>query len=219
MAFTFEKYGAPSSMAGIGTTLAVTTREMRVMSDVWDYVTFVEYLALNGEVATYSLGCQGMDQGARERVQAVVIDATDAVKAAVEAFAAPAAALLAAREAVHAANVAVERDARKGETVIVTARRAKVPHGTTGVLFWTGAGQYGVRVGFRTAPDAEPTWTALANVARVVPASEHAALEAARAEFARCEAAMLAAHAAAALVAADAALAVAADAMLVGFVE
>jgi hypothetical protein len=50
----------------------------------------------------------------------------------------------------------------RGATVTVV-RGKKVPVGTSGVVFWTGDGPWGPRVGFKTA-DGVTHWTAAANV-------------------------------------------------------
>ena len=55
--------------------------------------------------------------------------------------------------------------ALKGQTVTVVKGR-KVPLGTTGVCFYSGEGQWGWRVGFKTE-DGETVWTAVTNVEAV----------------------------------------------------
>ncbi len=54
----------------------------------------------------------------------------------------------------------------KGYRVRVTAKRAKVKHGTEGLCFWIGDSQYGTRIGIKTDAG-ETIWTALDNVSPV----------------------------------------------------
>lgn len=58
--------------------------------------------------------------------------------------------------------------ALKGQTLVVVKGR-KVPHGSTGVCFYSGEGRYGWRVGFETAAG-ETVWTDVRNVEAVVAA-------------------------------------------------
>lgn len=55
--------------------------------------------------------------------------------------------------------------ALKGQTLVVVKGR-KVPHGTTGVCFYSGEGKFGWRVGFETAAG-ETVWTDVRNVKAV----------------------------------------------------
>lgn len=58
--------------------------------------------------------------------------------------------------------------ALKGQTLTVVKGK-KVPHGTTGVCFYSGEGKWGWRVGFTTA-DGDTVWTDVNNVTAAEPA-------------------------------------------------
>lgn len=90
------------------------------------------------------------------------VDATPEVKAEYEA-------MKAEREyqALVAEQERRERIPGRGKTLKVVRGR-KVPKGTVGTCIWTGNGQWGERVGLKTA-SGEVHWTAMSNVEVVLP--------------------------------------------------
>lgn len=143
-----------------GAVLGTTGRSVQVMSDVWSWMTFAQVwdgtavkdvvVASSDPYAVYA--------------DAVTVDATPAVLAAVDAFKAAQAAAAAKAAAVAAvdAKVYAARTVAKGKDVTVVRGR-KVPIGTTGRVFWLGATKYGTRVGLGLA-DGTSVFTAVGNV-------------------------------------------------------
>ena len=54
---------------------------------------------------------------------------------------------------------------------VVVERGRNVAHGTAGVCFWEGYGQYGKRIGFKCEVTGETCWTAASNVSFNAPAT------------------------------------------------
>jgi hypothetical protein len=147
-----------------GAVLAVTGRDVRVMSDVWDWVTYAR--VWDGEtVREVPIGYADMGGAFGE----ATVDATPEVLAAVAAAAEVAAA--AAEKAARARTVA--RMVDEAETVkvgrevtVVKGRKLKV--GTAGRVFWLGDGRFGMRAGLELATG-ERVFTALTNLAVTNP--------------------------------------------------
>ena len=143
-----------------GAVLGTTGRDVRVMSDVWSWMTYAQVwdgtkvkdvaVASSDPYAVYA---------------DVTVDATPAVLAAVTAFKAAEAAAAAKAAAVAAVDKRVAEATRvaKGKDVTVVKGR-KVPLGTTGRVFWLGETKYGTRVGLALA-DGTSVFTAVGNVA------------------------------------------------------
>lgn len=148
-----------------GAVLSIDTNCERVMSDVWEYMTYaLVWDAAEGRPTRVFLRGEGSEVSATAEV-----DATPEVVAAHEAW-------LAAREAEKAAaeearrEEAAEarlREVRRGCRAVV-ARGRKVAKGTEGRVFWLGNGTYGWRAGLETDAG-ETVWTALNNLDRVLP--------------------------------------------------
>jgi hypothetical protein len=160
-------YGGGDRPTYSGTVLKVgDTRSVRVMSDVWGTETFAT--VWDGEKITTEPYALSDDMGYRIYADADV-DATFEARAAARAF-------TVAREAERAKNdwiAATDRMAAeaarpsRGKFVIV-ARGRKVPKGTTGELFWTGYGKFGIRAGLKDAAGTT-YWTALSNLDVINP--------------------------------------------------
>lgn len=155
----------PGEVTYVGAVLRIETNCERVMSDVWEYLTYaIVWDAAEGRPSRVFLRGEGGEVSATAEV-----DATAEVIAAHEAW-------IAAREAEKAAaeearrEEAAEarlREVRRGCRAVV-ARGRKVAKGTEGRVFWIGNGTYGWRVGLET-DTGEPVWTALSNLDRVLP--------------------------------------------------
>jgi hypothetical protein len=153
-----------------GAVLAVTGREVRIMSDVWDWVTYARVWD-GTTVREVPIGYA--DHGARAEA---TVDATPEVLAAVAAAAKVAEA--AAEKAARARTV--DRMVTEAETVkvgreVTVVRGRKVKVGTAGRVFWLGNGRFGWRVGLELA-DGERVFTALSNV-EVAHPEEHMDVE------------------------------------------
>jgi hypothetical protein len=147
-----------------GEVVGITGDTERIMSDVWEYVRYA-MVVHDGKLERVHLSTSGFSADAGD----VTIDADDATVAVAHAA-------LMAKETdrlMAAHNRDVDRAAYeatrplRGKTVVV-ARGRKVPKGTTGELFWTGAGRFGTRAGVRKA-DGSVVWTALNNLDVVNP--------------------------------------------------
>ena len=148
-----------------GLVLSTVTRTERVMSDVWDDVTYaVVWNPATGSPTQVYLGCC---EFGREKVAEV--DATPEVVAAHAAWtAAREAERLAAEEARREeAAEARLREVQRGCRAVV-ARGRKVAKGTEGRVFWLGQGTYGWRAGLETDAG-ETVWIDLRNLDRVLP--------------------------------------------------
>ena len=148
-----------------GAVLRVETNCERVMSDVWEDMTYaIVWDAGAGRPSRVFLRGGGCETSATAEV-----DVTPEVVAAHEAWLAAreaevAAALEARREDEAAARV---REVRRGCRAVV-ARGRKVAKGTEGRVFWLGNGNYGWRAGLETDAG-ETVWIALNNLDRVLP--------------------------------------------------
>jgi hypothetical protein len=156
----------------VGKVVDIDSREERIMSDVWDYVTYATVLTDDGEFFT-----RGVGHGNK-----ATVDASPALLAKYKehvALAAEWAKRTAARAAAKAEKLEAARLAATpfaGKTVVFTKGR-KIPKGTKGTVIWFGTGKkYGY--GYGPAPmrvgvkDASGTvhWTAATNVTVVAEA-------------------------------------------------
>jgi hypothetical protein len=144
-----------------GAVLRIKSKNERIMSDVWDTVSYAE--VWNGKgVTDISLGCSEFGWA-----YAVDIDATPDVVAQANDW------LLALKvaefeadrlTAISRARSAAEKVAPGKEIVIVKGR--KVPIGAEGRVFWVGPDKFsrygGLRIGFKNA-DGATFWTAASN--------------------------------------------------------
>lgn len=162
-----------------GRVLSFRTTCERVMSDVWDDVTYAQVLGTD-DIGARQLEevCVGAASFDRELTSLGLIDAVDAtpeVQAAAEEERQLLATYGAIRERLRAARAAAEKAVyearlpRRGRQVVV-ARGRKVAKGTEGEVIWYGEGKaygYGqrgeMRVGIKLA-SGEVVWTAAANV-------------------------------------------------------
>lgn len=141
-----------------GATLGTTGRDVRIMSDVWAWMTFARVWD-GAKVIEVPVGDSEFGADAK-----VVVDATPEVLAAVAAWEAAKAA--AAAKAATIAHVDRLVDYAKKVTVgkdVTVVKGRKVAKGTTGRVFWLGSGRFGYRVGLTDAAGATH-WTALSNV-------------------------------------------------------
>lgn len=146
-----------------GVTLGTTGRDERIMSDVWAWVTYA--LVWDGSrVKEVSVACSEFGSYAD-----VVVDATDAVKAAAAAYTAKLAADVEKRAADNSIGKAIDyaKSLSRGKHVTVVKGR-KVKIGTTGVIFWYGESKFGYRVGLELA-DGSRVFTAASNVSVTNP--------------------------------------------------
>jgi len=151
----------------VGKTVATFSKEERIMSDVWDMVSYVTVMTDDGEFET-SAGSGTVDASPEDMAAFKRDTEFKAVKAKVKA----------ARDAAKrdAADAAAEAATPyKGKTVTFVKGR-KVPKGTTGEVIWYGAGKkygyYGatpMRVGVKDAAGTVH-WSAASNV-KVVDAT------------------------------------------------
>lgn len=157
-----DGYGKPSVKVPRptydGAVLGTTGRDERIMSDVWAWITYARVWD-GTKVREVAIGNSefGSDGTA-------TVDATPEVLAATAAW-----------EAVKAAEKAAADKARRLEEVLLEAARVtrgkevtvvrgrKVPKGSTGRVFWIGAGKWGTRVGIEPATG-ERFFTAIGNV-------------------------------------------------------
>lgn len=147
----------------VGATIETFSRDERIMSDVWAYVTYARvWDAETGSPKTIRLQTEGWEASAT-----AVVDATPEVLAAYEAWKVEQEAKRAAEEAARQAALAAweAKQPRRGRIIKVVKGR-KVPKGTVGVCIWIGDGYYGQRVGLKT-DDGEVYWTAASNVEAV----------------------------------------------------
>ncbi len=154
------------SCQGVGTTLEHYARCERIMSDVWDDVSYA--LVWDAEAGCPKAICLGVSYDRREGESTIVtIDATPEVLAAYEAWKVAEKARKDAEEAARweAIRMAEAKQPRKGRIIKVVKGR-KVPKGTTGVCIWIGQGDWGTRVGLKTE-DGTVYWTAASNVEAV----------------------------------------------------
>jgi hypothetical protein len=148
-----------------GRVLHIETNVERIMSDVWEDMTYAHvWDAAAGRPSRVFLRGGGCETSATAEV-----DATPEVVAAHEAW-------IAAREAEKAAALEAKREdeaearvreVRRGGRAVV-ARGRKVARGTEGRVFWLGNGTYGWRAGLETDAG-ETVWIALNNLDRVLP--------------------------------------------------
>lgn len=166
MAITTKKEDGSVEVEFAGCVVKTFVQEERVMSDVYaDVGRAVVYNVEKDAFETvYVRAYFELDRGGRE----ALVDATPEVKALYEAH-------LAVQEAEAKLNEAKRYRARsleamktpmKGRTIKVVKGR-KVPVGTVGTCFYVGQGDYGMRVGLKTAAG-ETLWTAASNVEAVV---------------------------------------------------
>ena len=141
-----------------GAVLGTTGRDVRIMSDVWAWVTFAR--VWDGS-AVRELAVANSEFGTDA---AVTVDATDDVKAAVAVFEAAqaAAAAKAARDAAVDRQIAWARTLAVGKDATVVRGR-KIAKGTTGRVFWLGDTKFGRRAGLELA-DGSRVFTAASNV-------------------------------------------------------
>ena len=148
-----------------GVVLAIETRCERVMSDVWENMTY----AIVWDAAEGRPNQVFLDGGGCERAAEAVVDATPDVVAAHDAW-------IAARAAEKAAAAEAKREQEAENRIrrvergcwAVVARGRKVPKGTQGRVFWIGHSTYGWRAGLETEAG-DTVWTALDNLDRIVP--------------------------------------------------
>lgn len=162
------KVGEPTY---VGRVLNISSKEERIMSDVWDIVSYATVLEDDGSTKVICLG--GREFGWHFDAK---VDADPAVLAAwqAEQEAKRLAAEAAYREQKRIENAArLERDAEtslkaplKGRHVRVVKGR-KVPVGTEGTVVWAGFGDYGSRVGIKDAAGTVH-YTAASNAEAVV---------------------------------------------------
>jgi len=148
-----------------GRVLHIDTTLDRVMSDVWEYMTYATvWDDAEGRPTKVFLRGEGCETSAEAEV-----DATTETVAAYDAWkAARAAEKAAADEArLEAQAEARVREVRRGCRAVV-ARGRKVAKGTEGRVFWLGQGDYGWRAGLET-DDGQTVWVALSNLDRVLP--------------------------------------------------
>lgn len=151
--------------AYVGRVVGMTTRVERVMSDVYDYVTYAVCAEADGSFREHQVSDP---DGFRSAVDADadLIARWHAWEKAEEDRKAR------ERDAAYARQIkereeAEARTPRKGRTVRVVKGR-KVPIGTVGRCIWRGESAYGPRVGIKVEGVAEPYWTAASNVEVVV---------------------------------------------------
>lgn len=155
-----------------GCVVKVYGRDERIMSDVWAWVTYATIYAPDykgGEhdwrkpdqdgFIEWAVNCSEFSDGKSAEVDATpeVLTIYQAVQARKE------------QERLEAERKAAEERARrirltpeKGKRVRVTKGR-KVPIGAEGVVFWTGHGDYGPKLGFNT-DSGGTVWVAAGNV-------------------------------------------------------
>ncbi len=155
-----------------GMTVSVFSRCERVMSDVYEYLTYaVSYVPSED---TFKEGYVHGEYGSKAFA---FVDATPEVVARYATWLVEQAAKreAAAREASKERALRELSEISRGREVKVVKGR-KVPVGTAGQVFWYGQTQYGWRVGFTTAAG-EKHFTAASNVEVVVPGAEVARVE------------------------------------------
>jgi hypothetical protein len=141
-----------------GAVLGTTGRDVRIMSDVWAWITYARVWD-GTNILEVAVGNSEFGDDAT-----AVVDATPEVLAAVAVYEAAAgkahAKLMVAasidRVVAEASRVAVGKD-------VTVVKGRKVAKGTTGRVFWMGASTYGYRVGLALA-DGSRVFTALSNV-------------------------------------------------------
>jgi hypothetical protein len=172
-------YAFTQEVVGQGATLQVTGRDERIMSDVWEWATYVQYIDAAGRTKEVWLAYSGYGKVADGAhftdTHHVVfdIDATEEAKARKAAFDAKV-----ARLAEVERKIKWMSKVEPGKEVKVVRGR-KVPQGTEGKLFWIGADKFnrhGTRVGIKDAAGTVH-WTAGSNVEVKQPA-EYADYEA-----------------------------------------
>lgn len=155
-----------------GCVLSTSSREERVMSDVWAICHYATVI-VNGEIQTVGTGCS--EFSGHYDATVVTVDATEDAKADFAAYTAGCVrgARFAAAEREQAdrevREVAAKRRIEKGKLVRVTRGR-KVPKGTQGRVFWMKDDQWGMRLGIATTDrkdaqgrNADVAWVAASN--------------------------------------------------------
>lgn len=152
----------------VGRVVDVHAREQRVMSDVWDLVT---YAVVAEDDGTYNTVCCGSGLDHRFGEDATVDAPAEVIllwKAHVELERVEAAERQANADAAaeQARSAAEAKQPAKGKRVRVVRGR-KVAKGTEGVCFWLGQSQWGWRVGLKTDAG-ETVWVDARNCEAVV---------------------------------------------------
>lgn len=163
------QWNSPRVRSGVvkydGAVLRVETTCERVMSDVWEDLTY----AIVWDAAAGCTARMFMRGGYSESESEAVVDATPEVIAAYDAYM-----VEKARQASIIRTAILEdeaearvREVRRGCRAVV-AKGRKVAKGTEGRVFWLGESAYGWRAGLET-DSGETVWTALSNLTRVLP--------------------------------------------------
>lgn len=155
-------------LASLGTTVEVTSHEVRIMSDVWEIQRVARYYdAKEGAFKTITVA--GEDWKRFD----VDIDAEEEVVAKWEnhKINERIRAIEQERDAAMAEARAKALTPAKGKTVTVFKGR-KLPIGTTGTVKWVGETRYGVAVGIKVEGKEPLQWTDIKNV-KVVDVDAH----------------------------------------------
>lgn len=169
-----------------GRVFLVQGEDVRVMSDVWDWITYAYILNAAGKIEKVPVSSWCFEN--KELVATVTVDATPEVLAAVQAIKDAEEAERVRREQVRRLQAAEAEwnSVSRGKTMTVFKGR-KVAKGTTGFVFWTGPDGYGkTRVGLaldstRNAQGhyANVAWTTSDNLVNALPFPHKDALQAA----------------------------------------
>jgi hypothetical protein len=167
MITTTKKDGTVST-SYVGCVVSVTEESVQVMSDIFERHTYAR--VFDNETGAFKVVFLFSDYGGSysDETRAATVDATESILALYEADKAVTAAKKALARAEEALEEALSEARRpgRGKTLKVVKGR-KIPKGTVGTCFWIGNGDYGVRVGLKTAAG-ETLWTAASNCETVI---------------------------------------------------